>query len=72
MQAQAALAQARATLSKTEVRAPFDGVVILKDAEVGEVVAIGTAEEIMKNEALEENKKETKEERANDKEEKED
>jgi len=31
--------QARATLEKTEVRAPFDGVVVLKDAEVGEVVS---------------------------------
>ena len=30
---------ARATLDKTEVRAPFDGVVVLKDAEVGEVVS---------------------------------
>jgi RND family efflux transporter MFP subunit len=29
---------AQATLDKTEVRAPFDGVVVLKDAEVGEVV----------------------------------
>lgn len=31
--------QARATLDKTEVRAPFDGIVVLKDAEVGEVVS---------------------------------
>ncbi len=31
--------QARALLSKTEVRAPFDGIVVLKDAEVGEVVS---------------------------------
>jgi RND family efflux transporter MFP subunit len=31
--------QARATLDKTEVRAPFSGVVVLKDAEVGEVVS---------------------------------
>lgn len=31
--------QARSTLDKTEVRAPFDGVVVLKDAEVGEVVS---------------------------------
>jgi len=31
--------QARATLEKTEVRAPFDGVIVLKDAEVGEVVS---------------------------------
>ena len=31
--------QARATLEKTEVRAPFDGIVVLKDAEVGEVVS---------------------------------
>jgi RND family efflux transporter MFP subunit len=30
---------AKATLEKTEVRAPFDGVVVLKDAEVGEVVS---------------------------------
>jgi RND family efflux transporter MFP subunit len=30
---------AKATLSKTEVRAPFDGIVVLKDAEVGEVVS---------------------------------
>jgi len=29
---------AQATLDKTEVRAPFDGIVVLKDAEVGEVV----------------------------------
>lgn len=29
----------RATLDKTNVRAPFDGVVVLKDAEVGEVVS---------------------------------
>jgi len=35
----AALARARATLDKTIVRAPFDGVVVLKDAEVGEVVS---------------------------------
>lgn len=32
-------AQARATLDKMEVRAPFDGIVVLKDAEVGEVVS---------------------------------
>ncbi len=31
--------QAAATLAKTAVRAPFDGVVVLKDAEVGEVVS---------------------------------
>jgi HlyD family secretion protein len=31
--------QAKATLEKTEVRAPFDGIVVLKDAEVGEVVS---------------------------------
>ena len=31
--------QAAATLRKTEVRAPFKGVVVLKDAEVGEVVS---------------------------------
>lgn len=30
---------AQATLEKTEVRAPFDGIVVLKDAEVGEVVS---------------------------------
>lgn len=30
---------ARATLEKTEVRAPFAGIVVLKDAEVGEVVS---------------------------------
>ena len=30
---------AKATLDKTEVRAPFDGIVVLKDAEVGEVVS---------------------------------
>jgi RND family efflux transporter MFP subunit len=35
----AARDQARATLDKTEVRAPFDGIVVLKDAEVGEVVS---------------------------------
>jgi RND family efflux transporter MFP subunit len=34
--------QARATLDKTEVRAPFDGIVVLKDAEVGEVVSPNT------------------------------
>jgi HlyD family secretion protein len=37
--ARAALEQAAATLSKCQVRAPFDGVVVLKDAEVGEVVS---------------------------------
>ncbi|MEW6742757.1 MAG: efflux RND transporter periplasmic adaptor subunit [Planctomycetota bacterium] len=37
--AQATLERARATLDKTIVRAPFDGVVVLKDAEVGEVVS---------------------------------
>src|SRR6185436_3600221 len=31
--------QAAATLAKTAVRAPFDGVVVLKDAEIGEVVS---------------------------------
>jgi len=31
--------QAQATLDKTEIRAPFAGVVVLKDAEVGEVVS---------------------------------
>ncbi|MCY3001237.1 MAG: efflux RND transporter periplasmic adaptor subunit, partial [Planctomycetota bacterium] len=30
---------AQATLEKTAVRAPFDGIVVLKDAEVGEVVS---------------------------------
>ncbi|MBX3463060.1 MAG: efflux RND transporter periplasmic adaptor subunit [Planctomycetes bacterium] len=30
---------AQATLDKTDVRAPFDGIVVLKDAEVGEVVS---------------------------------
>jgi len=37
---QAARDQAEATLKKTEVRAPFDGIVVLKDAEVGEVVSV--------------------------------
>ncbi|MEW6072706.1 MAG: efflux RND transporter periplasmic adaptor subunit [Planctomycetota bacterium] len=37
--AEAAAALARATLEKTFVRAPFDGIVVLKDAEVGEVVS---------------------------------
>lgn len=37
--ARAALEQAQASLEKTNVRAPFDGVVVLKDAEVGEVVS---------------------------------
>jgi RND family efflux transporter MFP subunit len=31
--------QAQATLDKTAVRAPFDGIVVLKDAEIGEVVS---------------------------------
>jgi len=31
--------QAKATLDKMAVRAPFDGIVVLKDAEVGEVVS---------------------------------
>lgn len=31
--------QAKATLDKTDVRAPFDGIVVLKDAEIGEVVS---------------------------------
>ncbi len=31
--------EAQAILEKTEVKAPFDGVVVLKDAEVGEVVS---------------------------------
>jgi RND family efflux transporter MFP subunit len=35
----AARDEAEAILGKTEVRAPFDGVVVLKDAEVGEVVS---------------------------------
>src|SRR5690606_4121593 len=35
----AARDQAKATLDKTDVRAPFDGIVVLKDAEVGEVVS---------------------------------
>ena len=37
--AMAARALAQATLDKTDVRAPFDGIVVLKDAEVGEVVS---------------------------------
>ena len=37
--AAAASDQAKATLDKTDVRAPFDGIVVLKDAEVGEVVS---------------------------------
>ena len=37
--AKASRDQAKATLDKTDVRAPFDGVVVLKDAEVGEVVS---------------------------------
>ncbi len=37
--ARASLDQARATLDKTDVRAPFDGIVVLKDAEIGEVVS---------------------------------
>ncbi len=37
--AEAARDLARATLDKTDVRAPFDGIVVLKDAEVGEVVS---------------------------------
>jgi len=37
--AEAARNQAKATLDKTDVRAPFDGIVVLKDAEVGEVVS---------------------------------
>lgn len=36
---QAARQLAAATLAKTEVKAPFDGIVVLKDAEVGEVVS---------------------------------
>jgi HlyD family secretion protein len=41
-QQQAAVAArdlAQATLDKTDVRAPFDGIVVLKDAEIGEVVS---------------------------------
>jgi HlyD family secretion protein len=38
--AEAARDQAKATFEKTLVRAPFDGVVVLKDAEVGEVVSV--------------------------------
>jgi len=37
--AAASMQQAQATLDKTDVRAPFDGIVVLKDAEVGEVVS---------------------------------
>jgi HlyD family secretion protein len=37
--AAASRVQAQATLDKTDVRAPFDGIVVLKDAEVGEVVS---------------------------------
>lgn len=37
--AAAARDQAKATLDKTDVRAPFDGIVVLKDAEIGEVVS---------------------------------
>ncbi len=37
--AEAARVLAQATLDKTFVRAPFDGIVVLKDAEVGEVVS---------------------------------
>ena len=37
--AKAARDLAQATLDKTEVKAPFDGIVVLKDAEVGEVVS---------------------------------
>lgn len=37
--AKSARDQAKATLDKTDVRAPFDGIVVLKDAEVGEVVS---------------------------------
>ncbi len=38
-QLEAQLGEVRAVLDKTYVRAPFDGVVVLKDAEVGEVVS---------------------------------
>lgn len=37
--AAAAVRQATAALDKMDVRAPFDGIVVLKDAEVGEVVS---------------------------------
>lgn len=37
--AAAAVLEARARLDKTDLRAPFDGIVVLKDAEVGEVVS---------------------------------
>jgi len=37
--AEAAQQQAQTTLDKTDVKAPFDGIVVLKDAEVGEVVS---------------------------------
>ena len=37
--ADAAMQQAQAALDKTNVKAPFDGIVVLKDAEVGEVVS---------------------------------
>lgn len=37
--AAAGAALARATVDKTDVRAPFDGIVVLKDAEIGEVVS---------------------------------
>ncbi|MBI5364354.1 MAG: HlyD family secretion protein, partial [Planctomycetes bacterium] len=37
--AQAARDLSKVTLDKTEVKAPFDGIVVLKDAEVGEVVS---------------------------------
>lgn len=39
--AAAAQELAQATLKKTEVRAPFSGIVVLKDAEVGEMVSPG-------------------------------
>lgn len=38
-EAAAARDQAQAMLDETEIRAPFDGIVVLKDAEVGEVVS---------------------------------
>lgn len=38
-QGQSQMAEAQTILDKTYVRAPFDGVVVLKDAEVGEVVS---------------------------------
>jgi HlyD family secretion protein len=39
VEAEAARDQTAAQLAETEIRAPFDGIVVLKDAEVGEVVS---------------------------------